>query len=105
HVPERVAGYLLVGTLAAFGVGRFTSAALMRVITPGKLMAVYSFANVALLLIGVLHPGQAGLYAILASSFFMSLMFPTIFALGLKDLGPNTKLGGSLLVMTIIGGA
>ena len=39
------------------------------------------------------------------TSFFMSLMFPTIFALGLKGLGPNTKLGGSLLVMAIVGGA
>jgi FHS family L-fucose permease-like MFS transporter len=39
------------------------------------------------------------------TSFFMSLMFPTIFALGLKELGPNTKLGGSLLVMAIVGGA
>lgn len=39
------------------------------------------------------------------TSFFMSLMFPTIFALGIKELGPNTKLGGSLMVMAIIGGA
>jgi MFS transporter, FHS family, L-fucose permease len=39
------------------------------------------------------------------TSFFMSLMFPTIFALGLKGLGPNTKLGGSFIVMAIIGGA
>jgi FHS family L-fucose permease-like MFS transporter len=42
--------------------------------------------------------------AILASSFFMSLMFPTIFAMGIKGLGPNTKLGGSLLVMSVAGG-
>jgi FHS family L-fucose permease-like MFS transporter len=39
------------------------------------------------------------------TSFFMSLMFPTIFALGLKGLGPNTKIGGSLIVMAIVGGA
>jgi FHS family L-fucose permease-like MFS transporter len=45
------------------------------------------------------------LWAIFLTSFFMSLMFPTIFALGIKRLGPNTKLGCSLLIMAIIGGA
>jgi len=105
HVSERSAGYLLTGTLAAFGVGRFLSAAIMRRVSPGKLMALYAAINVLLLLVGIFHPGRAGLYAILASSFFMSVMFPTIFALGLRGLGPNTNLGGGFLVMTIIGGA
>src|SRR5208282_4065116 len=54
---------------------------------------------------GVLHPGWAGLWAVFATGFFMSLMFPTIFALGLKGLGPNTKIGGSSIVMAIVGGA
>jgi FHS family L-fucose permease-like MFS transporter len=54
---------------------------------------------------GVFLPGWAGVWAIFLTSFFMSLMFPTIFALGLRELGPNTKLGGSLLVMAIVGGA
>jgi FHS family L-fucose permease-like MFS transporter len=45
------------------------------------------------------------LWAVFLTSFFMSLMFPTIFALGIKGLGPNTKLGGSLIIMAIIGGA
>ncbi len=105
HVPERTAGYLLTGTLAAFGVGRFGSAALMRRIPAGTLLAAYSVINVLLLLVGVFHPGWIGLYAILATSFFMSVMFPTIFALGLRDLGPDTNIGSSLLVMSIIGGA
>ena len=52
-----------------------------------------------------LFPGVVGLWAIFLTSFFMSLMFPTIFALGLKGLGENTKIGGSLLVMAIVGGA
>jgi MFS transporter, FHS family, L-fucose permease len=55
--------------------------------------------------IGVLRPGWVGLWAIFLTSLFMSLMFPTIFALGVKGLGPNTKIGGSLIVMAIIGGA
>jgi MFS transporter, FHS family, L-fucose permease len=105
HEPEKTAGYFLTGTLAAFGVGRFLSAYLMRTISPSKLMGIYSVANVVLVAIGILHPGWVGLWCVFLTSFFMSLMFPTIFALGLKGLGPNTKLGGSLLVMAIIGGA
>lgn len=105
HEPEKTAGYLLTGTLVAFGVGRFSSAYLMRFIAPYKLLAIYAVANVVLVSFGIVHPGWAGLWAILLTSFFMSLMFPTIFALGLKGLGPNTKIGGSLLVMAIVGGA
>lgn len=105
HAPERTAGLLLTATLAAFGIGRFVSASLMQRIAPSRLMLGYAAANSVLLLIGILAPGRIGLGAVLLTSFFMSIMFPTIFALGLKDLGPNTNLGGSLLVMTIIGGA
>ena len=105
HEPEKTAGYFLTGTLAAFGVGRFFSAYLMRTTAPSVLMGMYALANVALLAVGVLHPGWIGVWCVFLTSFFMSLMFPTIFALGLKELGPNTKLGGSLLVMAIIGGA
>jgi len=105
HEPEKIAGYFLTGTLAAFGVGRFASAYLMRTIAPNKLMGAYSVANVVLVAVGVLFPGWVGLWCIFLTSFFMSLMFPTIFALGLKGLGPNTKIGGSLLVMAIVGGA
>jgi MFS transporter, FHS family, L-fucose permease len=105
HQPEKVAGYFLTGTLAAFGVGRFVSAYLMRFIPPNKLMAAYSVANIALVTVAVLEPGWIGLWCLFLTSFFMSLMFPTIFALGLKGLGPNTKIGGSLLVMAIVGGA
>ena len=52
-----------------------------------------------------LAPGIVGLVALTALSFFMSIMFPTIFALGVKDLGPYTQTGSSLIVMAIIGGA
>ncbi len=105
HVTERNAGLLLTCTLGAFGVGRFASAYLMRILLPSRLMALYAIFNIALLLFGIFVPGWGGLIAILITSFFMSVMFPTIFAMGLKDLGPDTNLGGSLLVMTIIGGA
>jgi len=105
HQPEKMAGYFLTGTLVAFGVGRFTSAYVMRFIAPDLMLGVYAAVNVVLVGVGVARPGWAGLWAIFLTSFFMSLMFPTIFALGLKGLGPNTKLGGSLLVMAIVGGA
>ena len=55
--------------------------------------------------LGDLFPGWVGVWALFLTSFFMSLMFPTIFALGIKELGPNTKLGGSMIIMAIIGGA
>ena len=104
HEPEKVAGYFLTGTLAAFGVGRFSSAWLMRFVVPSTLLGSYAIVNVVLVAFGLLHPSWAGLWALFATSFFMSLMFPTIFALGLKGLGPNTKIGGSLIVMAIVGG-
>jgi FHS family L-fucose permease-like MFS transporter len=105
HQPEKTAGYFLMGTLAAFGVGRFFAAYLMRFILPSRLMGAYALANMALLFVGVFRPGWVGVWCVFLTSFFMSLMFPTIFALGLKGLGPNTKIGGSFLVMAIIGGA
>jgi len=105
HLPEKVAGFFLTGTLVAFAVGRFTSAYLMRFFAPNRMLGAFAAVNVLLVTIGVLWPGWIGLWAVFLTSFFMSLMFPTIFALGIKQLGPNTKLGCSLLIMSIIGGA
>ncbi|MGC2398644.1 MAG: L-fucose:H+ symporter permease [Acidobacteriaceae bacterium] len=105
HQPEKIAGYFLTGTLLAFGLGRFSSAALMRYVKPALLMGVYSLINIALVAVGVAFPGWVGLWAIFVTSFFMSVMFPTIFALGIDGLDQNTKIGGSLIVMAIVGGA
>jgi MFS transporter, FHS family, L-fucose permease len=105
HQSDKVAGYFLTGTLVAFAVGRFAATWLMQFITPSRLMGLYGVANVLLVLLGIALPGWIGIWAIFLTSFFMSLMFPTIFGLGLRGLGPDTKLGGSLLVMAIIGGA
>lgn len=105
HLPEKMAGYFLTGTLVGFGVGRFGSSHWMKVISASTLMGLFAAANVVLVTIGIVFPGWIGLWAIFLTSFFMSLMFPTIFALGIRDLGPNTKAGASLLVMSIIGGA
>jgi FHS family L-fucose permease-like MFS transporter len=105
HQNEKIAGYFLTGTLVAFAVGRFTATYLMRYVAPSLLMGIYCVANVLLVLLGVVFPGWVGIWALFLTSFFMSLMFPTIFGLGLRGLGPNTKVGGSLLVMAIVGGA
>ncbi len=102
---DRAAGGLLTGTLIAFSLGRIVSTPLMGRFSPARMTALYALVNIALLAFGVAHPGMAGGVAILATSFFMSIMYPTIFALGVKGLGEDTKLGGSLLVIAIIGGA
>ena len=105
HLPEKTAGYFLTGTLAGFGVGRFGSSHWMKVVPASTLMGLFALANIVLVAVGIALPGWIGLWAIFLTSFFMSLMFPTIFAMGIRDLGPNTKAGASLLVMSIIGGA
>lgn len=105
HQSEKVAGYLLTGSLVAFAVGRFVATYLMKFFRPNKLMGVFGIINVVLAAVGVLFPGWLGVAAVFLTSFFMSLMFPTIYALGIKGLGANTKLGGSFIIMAIIGGA
>lgn len=102
---EKVAGYFLTGTLFAFGIGRFASSAIMGKVSASRLMGLYSLINIALLAVGILVPGWIGLWTIFLSSFFMSIMYPTIFALGIEGLGVNTKIGASLIVMAIVGGA
>jgi FHS family L-fucose permease-like MFS transporter len=102
---ERSAGFWLTGALAAFTAGRFVSTLLMRVFQAEKLMGVFAVINVTIVTLAALRPGQAGVYCLLATSFFMSMMFPTIFAAGIKGLGTHTKTAGSLIVMAIIGGA
>jgi FHS family L-fucose permease-like MFS transporter len=103
--PEKFAGYLLTGTLVAFGIGRWVATYLMKFFEPSRLMGVYGMINVGLVGAAVVLPGWGGVWAVFLTSFFMSLMFPTIFALSIKELGANTKLGGSMQIMAIVGGA
>jgi MFS transporter, FHS family, L-fucose permease len=103
--PEKTAGFFLTGSLVAFGIGRFIATYLMKFFNPSRLMGIYSIINCALVALAVVRPGWVGVWAVFFTSFFMSLMFPTIFALGIKELGANTKLGGSMQIMAIVGGA
>jgi FHS family L-fucose permease-like MFS transporter len=104
-VNEKTAANYIIYSLVAMLVGRFVSTPIMKYISPSKLLGIYGAANVALMGTAVARPGMLGAWAIVGGSFFLSIMFPTIFALGLKGLGENTKLGGSMLVMAIVGGA
>jgi FHS family L-fucose permease-like MFS transporter len=104
-VGEKAAGYMLTATLGAFAVGRFGSAWLMRFLPARMLLGVYALANVVLGLAAVTQVGWLGAGCLLTTSLFMSMMFPTIFALGLKGMGTKTKTAGSLMVMAILGGA
>lgn len=104
-MSDKAAGYFLTGTLVALAVGRIVSTPLMKFMSPVKMIGLYAVLNILLLGVGIVHPGIVGASAILFTSFFMSVMFPTIFALGVKGLGDDTKLGGSYLVMAILGGA
>lgn len=104
-VSERTAAHYLTATLLALTLGRFVSTPLMRFIRPSLMLGFYGVFNALLMLVTILRPGVVGAWAVVASGFFLSIMFPTIFALGLKGLGKNTKLGGSLLVMAVVGGA
>jgi FHS family L-fucose permease-like MFS transporter len=102
---EKEAGTFLIVSLALFGLGRFISTALMKKIPASKLMAVYSVINILLVSVAIFFPGGIGGWSLIVTSFFMSLMFPTIFALAVKGLGSDTKLGGSFIIMAIVGGA
>jgi FHS family L-fucose permease-like MFS transporter len=104
-VGEKTAGFMLTATLGAFAVGRFSSAWLMRFIPVRVLLGGYAVVNMVLGLVAVTRPTWVGAVCLLTTSLFMSMMFPTIFALGLKDMGTKTKTAGSLMVMAILGGA
>ena len=103
--PERTAAALLIVALVLFMAGRFVGTALMGRIAPLKLLAAFGLINAALGLIAVAAGGLTGVVALTLTSLFMSIMFPTIFAASLRGLGPLTKVGSSLIVMAIIGGA
>lgn len=95
---------LSIGMLI-FMIGRFASTFLMRFVKPNVLLGVYSLIIVAILLFASQFKGELAVYALMAFFFFQSITFPTIFSLGVKDLGSNTKIGSSYIIMGIVGGA
>jgi len=105
NIGERSAADMLFASLVLFAIGRFSGTALMGRVRPAMLLLTFSIISCALAAIAALAGGQIGLYALVAASFFMSIQFPTIFALGVEGLGPLRRAGASLIIMAIIGGA
>jgi MFS transporter, FHS family, L-fucose permease len=102
---EKDAANYLAIALLGFMIGRFVGTFLMKYIQAQHLLTIYAIINVVLLTLIVLYGGMFSLYALIGVEFFMSIMFPTIFALSVKSLGTDTKLGSSLVIMSIVGGA
>ena len=100
----QAADYLSMGGLA-FLVGRFLGTALMKYFTPRNLLTSFAIVCVLLCLVAIFGKGMMTIYALIGICFFMSIMFPTIFSLGIKELGPDTEMASSLIVMSIVGGA
>ncbi|RKR80871.1 FHS family L-fucose permease-like MFS transporter [Mucilaginibacter gracilis] len=90
---------------AAFLIGRISGTVLMKFIKPNVLLAIYAIINVALCAVAITGHGMITVYNAIGICFFMSIMFPTIFALGIKGLGGDTEFGSSLIIMSIVGGA
>lgn len=99
------ADYLGWGCGMAFMIGRFAGTFFMKYIKPARLLAIYSLINMLLCAVAIFSSGMIALFAVIGIAFFMSIMFPTIFSLGIKDLGADTKFGSSLIIMSIVGGA
>jgi len=104
-LTDKGAAYFLSFSFFLFTIGRFTGAAILRVIAPPILLAVYAAVNILLMVFIMQNRPDASFIALILSFFFMSIMFPTIFSISLHKLGGKTKTGASWLVMSIIGGA
>jgi len=106
HVPERVGAQVyLEATMIAFCVGRFFGAWLQRTIDPARQLVLYGGCNIVLCGLAATLGGYPSIYAMVATSFFMSIMFPTIFALGIEKLGHETEFASSFIVMAVSGAA
>lgn len=105
-LPEKTAAnwWGLIG-MVGFMLGRFAGTFFMRYVSPARLLSLYAAISIVLLGVAMLATGNVAVCALLAVPFFMSIMFPTIFALGIKGLGEESKIASSFLVMSIVGGA
>jgi FHS family L-fucose permease-like MFS transporter len=101
----KLAPFFLSIGFALFMVGRMSGSYMMSIVKPTRLLAIYAVVAAALLPVVSLKLGWTSLIALYAVFFVMSIMFPTIFALAIKDLGPQTKKASSILVMAVVGGA
>jgi len=103
--PAKTAALYLLLHQIGFMAGRFIGSAMMKKIAAARLLSLFAAASVVCAIVALVASGRIPVYAVVLIGFFHSIMFPTIFALSIKNLGPLTKRGSSLLVMAIIGGA
>jgi FHS family L-fucose permease-like MFS transporter len=105
-LPEKDAAYWWgIIAMVGFMIGRFAGTFFMKYIRPARLLCIYAVIDILLLTVALMSTGKIAVYALLPVPFFMSIMFPTIFALGIKGLGEESKIASSFLVMSIVGGA
>jgi len=102
---EKLAADYLKLHLLGFMIGRFAGSAIMKVIPAPRLLSIFAAGSLLSILVAIGASGLVPVWAVVLIGFFHSIMFPTIFALSVKGLGPNTKRASSLVVMSIIGGA
>ncbi len=105
-IDEMQAGILLgLGGMGLFAVGRFLGSSLMRIVKPGRLLGTFALINTLLMFVVSSRHDNIGILALILSYLFMSIMFPSIFALGIRNIGKNIQKASSVLVMTVVGGA
>jgi len=104
-IPYEKAQFYNMIAMGIFIASRFISTALMKYFNPGKMLFVFALGGVLTSLGAIFIVGQTGLICLVATSAFMSLMFPTIYGIALKDMGDEAKIGAAGLVMAIVGGA
>ncbi|EPT9747393.1 L-fucose:H+ symporter permease [Yersinia enterocolitica] len=107
ELPNVTPGYAanyLTATMVCFFIGRFSGTWLITRFAPEKVLAAYALISMLLCIISTAFGGHIGLLALTLCSMFMSIQYPTIFSLGIKNLNQDTKYGASIIVMTIVGG-
>ena len=104
-LTARSAWYYLLGHWIGFMLGRFGGSALMKSVPAPRLLSIFGAGSLVSIVVALSVSGPASVWALVLIGFFHSIMFPTIFALSIKNLGPLTKRGSSLQVMAILGGA
>ncbi|RZL12603.1 MAG: response regulator, partial [Pedobacter sp.] len=104
-LSDKTAANYFAFSMVMMMLGRFAGTALMRFIKPYKLLAIFATANIVMCIIVAQGFGWPSFIALLFINFFFSIMFPTIFSLGLKDLGSKTQQASSFISMGVVGGA
>ena len=105
ETTEKEAGRLLSYGFLMLMVGRFSGGMIMRKFAANKLLMIYAIVALILLVVASLADAWIAIWALWLTTFFMSIMWPTVFALGVDGLGTETKVGSSLMIMAIVGGA